>query len=204
MDVVLYSTLIDAGYRRSGRLVYHHACPDCRKCQSLRVDPQAFNPTRSQRRCLKRNEDLSVIPRQAEFREEYFELYSRYINSRHGDGNMVDPSPETFCDFLMTDWCPTWFVEMRHQGRLLGVAVVDHLPKGLSAVYTFFDPDETKRGLGNFAVLWQLKLAKKRRLAHVYLGYWIEGSKKMDYKAGFGPAEVFRDGRWQALVDPDA
>lgn len=199
MSPVLYGVLMEKGFRRSGRLVYQHACPNCQKCQSLKIDPQRFKASRSQRRCLKKNEDLSMVLRKAEFQEEYFDLYFRYINSRHGDGGMVDPMPESFSDFLMSEWSSTWFVEMRLDGRLLGVAVIDRVPKGLSAVYTFYDPDEIQRGLGTFAVLWQLQLARSRNIPWVYLGYWIKGSEKMDYKSRFGPAHVLRGDRWEPL-----
>lgn len=199
MNPVLYGALMEEGFRRSGGLVYQHVCPACHQCQSLKLDPMVFRPSRSQRRCLKSNEDVSVIPRKAKYREEYFALYQRYIDSRHGDGSMASPTPEAFSDFLIADWCSTWFVEMRKEEKLLGVAVVDRVPRGLSAVYTFYEPDENSRGLGNFAVLWQLELARKRRMPWVYLGYWIKGHQKMDYKSRFRPAQVFRGDRWHPL-----
>lgn len=200
LDPVLYGVLLEQGFRRSGNMIYEHACLHCQKCQSLKLDPQQFKPSRSQKRCLKLNGDLTIIPKKAEFSEEYFELYSRYINTRHMDGSMVNPTPESFKEFLISEWCSTLFVEMRLGTKLVGVSVIDTVPKGFSAVYTFFDPEESRRGLGTFAVLWQLEMAKKRNLPWVYLGYWIEDHPKMDYKSKFKPAEVYRYHQWQPLT----
>lgn len=199
LNPVMYGALLEQGFRRSGNIIYEHACLNCQMCQSLKLDPASFTPSRSQRRCEKANSDLVVTPQKATFTEEYFELYSRYINTRHHDGEMANPTRESFKEFLISDWCSTLFVEMRLDGRLIGVSVVDIVPKGFSAVYTFFDPQESKRGLGTFAVLWQLKMAKKRSLPWVYLGYWIESHPKMDYKSKFRPAEVYRFHQWQPL-----
>jgi arginine-tRNA-protein transferase len=158
-----------------------------------------FRPDRSQRRCLARNADLAVRIAPAAYTDEYFALYQRYLSARHRDGGMDDARPDDFARFLYTGWSPTRFIEFRRGEHLLGLAVTDFCPSGLSAVYTFFDPDETARGLGTFAILSQIRLARERGLPHVYLGFWIEGHPKMHYKARYRPLEVLRDGGWHEL-----
>ncbi len=199
MNMDLYSSLVEQGFRRSGELVYSPRCPHCVQCTSIKIDPQQFIPSRSQKRCLKKNRDLDLRITPARFNEEYLALYRRYINERHAGGGMEDPTEESFREFLYCSWSNTLFLEMRKEGKLLGVAVIDVLNDGLSAVYTFFEPKEHKRGLGNFAVLWQLQLAKRKPFKWVYLGYWIEQSAKMNYKASYRPALGFRGQRWHPL-----
>lgn len=199
LDSTLYSTLLEAGYRRSGELVYTPQCDHCVQCTSIKIDPQTFRPSRSQKRCMKRNADLQLRLVPARYSDEYLQLYRRYMGERHAGGGMDDPTEEAFREFLYASWSNTVFLEMRKDKSLLGVAVIDLVDDGLSAVYTFYDPAEQKRGLGNFAVLWQLQLAKRRPFKWVYLGYWIEDSKKMAYKAKYRPALGFRNQRWQSL-----
>lgn len=196
MSAELYSSLIQFGYRRSGSHVYTQHCPNCSSCRSLRVPVQAFTPNRSQKRNWRRNQDLEVQVTEARFSEEHFQLYRRYIEQRHAGGGMDDMNAEQYQEFLIAAWCPTLFVEFRLEGTLLGVAVVDRVQDGLSAVYTFFDPEHGKRGLGTYAVLWQIEQARLEGLPNVYLGYWIEESEKMAYKAGFHPHEIFMHGHW--------
>lgn len=196
MSRSLYSTLIQFGYRRSGDHVYTQHCPSCDSCRSLRVRVEDFAPTRSQRRNWLRNKDLEVTVAAAHYKQEHYDLYRRYIDHRHRDGGMTDMDAEHYREFLIAPWCDTDFVEFRYQGQLLCVAVVDRVESGLSAVYTFFDPTQAKRGLGTYAVLWQLEAARQQNLPYVYLGYWIEESAKMAYKAGFHPHEIFMHGEW--------
>ncbi len=199
MNTKTYSALIEQGFRRSGELVYTPRCPHCVQCTSIKIDPRKFSPSRSQKRCLKKNSDLSVLPVKAQFSLEYFNLYKRYINGRHADGGMANPTRESFEEFLYSEWSNTLFLEMRKEQLLIGVAVIDVLPQGISAVYTFYEPNEHKRGLGNFAILWQLQLALKRQFEWVYLGYWIADSQKMNYKSQFQPSLGYRNKRWQPL-----
>ncbi len=135
----------------------------------------------------------------AAFTDEHFALYRRYISARHAGGDMDVSNPEQYRDFLLSSWADTWCYEFRLGQRLLAVGVIDRLAQGLSAVYTFFDPDYAERGLGTFAVLWEIADAQKRGLPWLYLGYWIEECPKMSYKNQFSPLEIYRDGRWQAL-----
>jgi arginine-tRNA-protein transferase len=192
-----YQQVIDLGFRRSGSTVYAPHCPNCRACVPVRVPVEAFRPNRSQRRNLRTNSQLEVRMQPARYTDEYFRLYACYLAARHPGGGMDDPTPSSLEEFLFTDWCETRFVEFRLRGRLLGVAVTDLLPNGLSAVYTFFDPAEgTRRGLGNYAVLWQIDEARRRGLPYLYLGYWIAECEKMRYKSQFQGAEGFVDGQW--------
>lgn len=199
----IYDLAVQRGYRRAGGHVYHPQCNGCRACVACRVPVAAFRPDRSQRRCLARNADIEVRPAAAAYSEEYFALYRRYLLARHPDGGMDDARPEDFARFLYTAWSPTRFVELRCAGRLLAVAVTDFCADGLSAVYTFFDPDEHARGLGTFAILSQIRLAAERSLPYVYLGFWIARHPKMHYKARFRPLEVLHGNVWSELKAAD-
>jgi arginyl-tRNA--protein-N-Asp/Glu arginylyltransferase len=203
IDTRLYSQLVDAGFRRSGEYVYRPRCNACRACKPARIPTLAFQASRSQQRTWRCNRDLeiSIIP--AGFRDEHFALYRRYISSRHAGGDMDVTQPERYREFLLSSWSDTWCYEFRLQRRLLAVAVVDRLVHGLSAVYTFFDPDHANRGLGTFAVLWEIADARKQGLKWLYLGYWIAECQKMNYKSRFRPLEIYRDGIWQTLPPAD-
>ena len=192
----VYGTALERGFRRSGGHVYRPHCASCRACIASRVPVAEFEPDRSQRRCLKRNEDLEWSVAAPQRTEETFALYRRYLETRHPDGGMDDPGEEDFERFLACEWSPTRFLEARVAGELVAVAVTDVLPQGLSAVYTFYAPEQTQRGLGTCAILHQIAWAREQQLPHVYLGYWIEGHAKMDYKARFHPLERLRDGHW--------
>lgn len=199
MTPKLYSALSDLGFRRSGEYVYTPRCGRCSACLAVRLPVHAFKPDRSQRRNWALNQDLDVQVFPAQFNEEHFALYQRYIHSRHPDGSMATPEKEQYNRFFTSSWSDTQYVTFRHDGRLLAVAVIDLLENGLSAVYTFFEPTEKKRGLGVFAVLWLIGEAKRRGLPYLYLGYLIHESAKMAYKARYRPLEAFRDGVWQRL-----
>ncbi len=199
MSAPLYSLLVGKGFRRSGGFVYRPHCRLCQACVPCRIDVERFQPNRKLRRCLKQNSDLTTHVVNARYKEEYFSLYQRYINSRHIDGNMANPTREDFSSFLLNDWGCNIFIESRLGDQLLCVAVVDFLSSGLSAVYTFFEPEEARRSLGNFAILQQIWLARQYQLPHVYLGYWIDGHPKMDYKRHFSALEVFLQEQWQAF-----
>lgn len=202
MNMPMYGRLIHLGFRRSGRHVYRPHCPDCHACVATRVPVAGFCPDRSQRRNRAQNADLEVVIRGTEYREEHFELYRRYVNLRHAGGEMENPTPDSYAAFLRANWADTWFVEFRAAGALLCVAVVDRIEDGLSAVYTYYDPDQPRRGLGVHAVLWQIEHARQLGLPYVYLGYWIAGHAKMGYKQRYRPIEAFQNGRWQTLATP--
>ena len=196
MNAWLYARLVIHGFRRSGGFVYRPHCASCQRCIPCRIDVQRFKPNRNQRRCLKRNQDLTTHIKDAHFTEEYLHLYQRYMESRHKDSSMASPQQDDFKNFLLCDWSQTLFIETRLNGQLLSVTVADFLNIGPSAVYTFFQPEEHKRSLGTFAVMQQIWLARLYQREHVYLGYWIEDHPKMDYKACFDAVELFQDGFW--------
>jgi Putative arginyl-tRNA:protein arginylyltransferase len=161
---------------------------------------QRFQPDRSQRRIHKANQDLSLAITPVRFDEEIYNLYERYINERHHDGDMYPASREQFTSFLIEGSIDGFFLEMRRKGQLLGVSVVDVLDNGLSAIYTIFEPGEEKRSLGTYAILWQVEEACRRGLPHLYLGYWIRQCRKMNYKTRFRPLQQLINGRWVDLV----
>jgi arginine-tRNA-protein transferase len=204
LNSATYASYMRLGFRRSGDLVYRPHCRDCQACIPVRVPVPAFRPSRSQRRIQARNHDLRVLARSPEYDPEHFALYLRYQKHRHAGGGMDDPDPQKYTNFLLSRHVHTVFYEMRWRTQLLGVAVVDHLPDGLSAVYTFFDPSETRRSLGSFAVLWQIERARQLGLDWVYLGYLIRECTKMSYKENFQPLEAYVDGRWAPLTPPQA
>lgn len=201
LDSATYASYMSLGFRRSGDLVYRPHCRDCQACIPVRLPVALFEPSRAQRRILKRNSDIKVIARAPSYDPEQFALYLRYQKHRHPGGGMDDPDPQKYTNFLISRHVHTVFYEMRQRSKLVGIAVVDHLPDGLSAVYTFFDPNEKNRGLGTFAVLWQIEKARQLKLSWVYLGYLIRECPKMAYKENFRPLEAYLDGRWSPL-DP--
>ncbi len=199
MTMPLYSRLIDKGFRRSGRYVYRPHCPRCHACVPTRIPVSQFRPNRSQKRNWNKNKDIIAKILPPTYQDDHYRLYYQYVNTRHAGGEMENPTPESYRSFLSSDWTDTVFIEFRIRDKLVGVAVTDVLSQGLSAVYTFYDPDQSPRGLGNFGVLWQIEEAKRRKLSYVYLGYWIADNKKMRYKSQFRPIEGLLHGQWQLL-----
>ena len=195
----LYALALGRGFRRAGGHVYHPHCPRCHACEPCRIDVAAFVPDRSQRRCLRRNTDLELSEHPPALTDERHDLYARYLRARHPGGGMDEASSEDFSHFLVASWSPTVFLEFRRHDELLAVAVTDVCSSGVSAVYTFFDPDQPARGLGTFAILSQIELARARGLPHVYLGYWIANHPKMGYKSRFNALEVLGPGGWSKL-----
>lgn len=195
----LYSSLVEQGFRRSGEYVYRPGCAGCRSCKSLRIPVKAFSLSRRHRRCLSANEDLRIHVMPATYRDEHFELYQRYISERHAGSQMADPSIQQYMDFLTASWCDSVFYEFRQGERLLAVSAVDELTTGLSAVYTFYDPNESKRSLGTLAIIWLITETRQLGLPYLYLGYWIEESEKMRYKSTFTPHEVYDGGEWRRV-----
>jgi len=197
----VYGELLRAGFRRSGTFIYRPNCDGCKACMPLRLPLATFRPTRSQKRAWSNHcDDMAVHFVPLEYRTEHYELYLRYQRLRHQGGGMDRDSREQYQHFLLQSHVDTLLVEFRDAGnQLVMVSLVDVLGDGLSAVYTFYDPS-IKGSLGTFGVMWQIEQAKALGLGYVYLGYWIEGSRKMAYKAKFGPNELLRDGVWQSGV----
>ena len=195
-DANLYSKLAVIGFRRSGRYLYRPRCQNCNECIPIRIACRDFKPNRSQRRNWKNNQDLDIAMTHNHFNEEHYALYAHYLKSRHPNGGMDNTSPEKYRSFLNCSWMDTCFVEFRLNHRLISVAVTDFLDNGISALYTFFDPRLSERGLGTFAILWQLNICRQLNKSWVYLGYWIEACTKMSYKTRFKPYETFFNGHW--------
>ena len=192
----LFTKLAHSGFRRSGNMIYRPHCASCSACLSVRIPVARFKENRAQRRILKRNNTIEVITAPAHFDEQHYRLYQKYQQYRHSEGNMVNSNQDAYMDFLSTHHTETQFILMYRHDQLQAVAVTDILNDGLSAVYTFYDPDLARYSPGAFAILWQIQAAAKSNLEYLYLGYWIENSDKMGYKSDFKPFEVYQDNRW--------
>lgn len=199
MEPHVYEYLLEQGFRRNGGQSYRPHCQGCQSCMPVRIPVEPFVPSRNLKRVWRRNQDLEILLQPGLFQEEHFALYRRYLASRHPGGPMENPSPDEYMGFLTAPWLETLFIEYRLGDRPVMVAVTDMLPNALSAVYTFFDPDETARSLGTFAILHQVELARRWGVPHLYLGYWIAACRKMRYKARFHPLEGCAAGEWRRL-----
>jgi arginyl-tRNA--protein-N-Asp/Glu arginylyltransferase len=196
VDVGLYSQLSEYGFRRSGQHIYRPRCSHCQACIPMRIPVEKFRSNRNQKRCWHRNEDLEVNILDSIDSDEHYQMYDDYICQRHGDGDMFPPSRQQYQDFLSAQWGCTEYIEFRQASRLVAVAVSDRLDNALSAIYTFFAPDESARSLGTYAVLYQIERARKLGLTHVYLGYWIKECQKMRYKSDYRPFQLFINNVW--------
>ncbi|QSX77133.1 arginyltransferase [Agrilutibacter solisilvae] len=194
-----YPLALGWGFRRSGDIVYRPHCNNCRACTAVRIPVHRFRPDRSQRRCLAANATVETRVLPAERTDEQLALYRRYLAARHAGGGMDTHGATEFDQFLVGSWSQGRFIELREDGRLLAVAVTDLVENALSAVYTFFEPDLVARGLGTLAILRQIEWARSTERAHLYLGYWIAGHRKMDYKRRFKPLEGFDGREWREL-----
>lgn len=197
----LYPTALGWGFRRSGNLIYRPHCRGCQACVAVRIPVAEFRADRSQRRCLARNADLETRVCPAVRTEEHFALYQRYLAARHAGGGMDGHGTAEFDQFLVSAWGQGRFLEIRTRqphatGTLLAVAVTDMVDDALSAVYTFYDPDAADRGLGTFAILQQIAWARRDGKRHLYLGYWIDGHRKMAYKRRYQPLESYDGHGW--------
>ncbi len=199
MTNTLYSELIQHGFRRSGNHAYRPHCSHCQQCIAVRINIKQFKMNRSQRRCLQRNRHLTTTLHPATFNAEHYELYCRYLAARHVDGGMDKPTEQSYRNFVISNWSDTQFIEFRDQSKLIAVAVTDAVSHGLSAFYTFFDPEFPAQSLGTYAILQQITDAKTHNLSSLYLGYWIENCKKMSYKNAFSALEGYINQRWQQL-----
>jgi arginyl-tRNA--protein-N-Asp/Glu arginylyltransferase len=200
MSPALFTRLTELGFRRSGQHVYRPQCVGCNACTPIRLRVEDFEPNRSQRRCLKQNEDLTVRPLVTIDDAACYALYARYIHTRHGDGDMFPPSEEQYEGFLCSRGAGCFYLGFFAANRLLAVAVCDQFLNGTSAVYTFYDPDEETRRLGVYAILTQIARTRLMQLDYLYLGYWIRDCRKMAYKTQYKPYELLLDGHWQPIL----
>ncbi|MGF1592889.1 MAG: arginyltransferase [Kiloniellaceae bacterium] len=197
-----YEALTLAGFRRSHRFAYRPACSGCNACTPVRVVVDSFSPGRSLRRILRTNDDLTMRFVPARSTTEQFDLFHRYIESRHGDGEMAGMTEQEYRDMVESSDIDTRLAEYRGaEGDLLAVCLLDWLADGPSAVYAFFEPAEVRRSLGSYVILSLIDAARRAGAAHVYLGYWIERSRKMAYKTRFRPLEGLGADGWYRLPE---
>jgi arginine-tRNA-protein transferase len=199
LNQTLYSQLARMGFRRSGSHIYRPQCPDCQACIPLRIAVRDFRPRRSQRRCWQQNQVIQVNETDASFNEQHFALFQRYVNKQHANGGMDNPEATDYLSFLTSPAIDTRFFEFRHKEQLLAVAVTDYLNDGLSAVYTFYDPEMNKHSPGVFTLLWQIEHCRQLELDYLYLGFWITASRKMRYKDQYRPCEILTPNGWRQL-----
>jgi leucyl-tRNA---protein transferase len=196
MQPDVYQALMDRGLRRSGHLIYQNTCSHCAMCMPIRIPVRGFEPSKSQRRTLRRNRDVQVSIDTPQLTREKHELYRRYLRSQQKGSNQSSDI-DSLREFLYSSCVPTLELEYRDpRGRLLAVSICDVGKRFLSSVYHYFDPTEARRRLGVFSVLHEIELCRERRIPHYYLGYWIKGCRTMKYKADYRPHELMVDGQW--------
>lgn len=197
INTSIYSVLIEDGFRRSGLSVYRPRCDHCRACISVRLCVADFTPHRTQRRTFKKHAKtlFAEIVQQPYFDAEHYDLYARYQRLRHAEA-APETTPQTYDEFLVQSQVNTQFICFRDlQGTLRMVSVFDRVKDGLSAVYTFYDP-EYAGSLGTYAIMYLAQLCAQWNLPYLYLGYWVNHSEKMHYKLNFQPLEFYYQGQW--------
>jgi len=194
----LHDVLTHAGYRRSHGIAYVPACPDCNACVAVRIPVDRFRPSKTQRRILNRNTGLHAAALPPNATEEQFVLFSAYQSSRHSGGDMEKMTGDDYRSLVEETNVATQIVEFRDEDEtLIACCLIDLLSDGLSALYSFYDPDiQSRRSLGTYMILWLIRHAREQGLDYAYLGFWIEGCDKMSYKASYKPLEGFTSLGW--------
>ena len=198
----LHDVLTHAGFRRSQGIAYRPACDACEACISARVPVERFEFNRRWRKIMARNADLTRALKPADATPEQFALLRRYLKVRHTEGGMADMTYSDYAAMVEESAVRTHVVEYRYsagpnRGALAAAALIDVLGDGLSMVYSYFDPNESRRSLGVYTILDHIQQARAAGFTYLYLGYWIPGSEKMDYKAHFRPLELLLGGEWR-------
>jgi leucyl-tRNA---protein transferase len=202
IDTATYSELIKIGFRRSGVFTYRPWCDTCRECLPVRIPVDRFTANRNQRRTQARHTNLVARERPLVFREEHYALYQRYQLTRHEGGGMDNDSREQYAHFLLQTHVDSRLVEFYEADALRMVSIIDVLDDGLSSVYSFYEPDMPQASLGTYAILWQIAQCRHLGLPYLYLGYWIQHSRKMTYKTRFRPLEALSGDGWTPLEAP--
>ncbi len=204
----LNNALSRQGFRRSQNVLYRPSCADCAACLSARIRVADFIPSRGQKRALRRGGDLYRTATSPWATDEQFQLFRRYLDSRHADGGMADMDIFEFAAMIEETPVKTRVIEYRSRKvaegapqPLTAVCLTDVLDDGLSMVYSFFDPAREADSLGTYLILDHVEIARRANLPYVYLGYWVPGSRKMGYKAKFGALEIYKGGVWQPIGD---
>ena len=213
MAASLNDSLSKQGFRRSQNVLYRPSYAECSACFSARIRVADFTPSKSQRRIMKRNGDLQREAMSPWATDEQFDLFRRYLESRHADGGMADMDIFEFAAMIEETPVKTRVVEYstrsdsgrsRARGALTAVCLTDVMDDGLSMVYSFYDPERRRDSLGTYIILDHVEIARAADLPYVYLGYWVPGSPKMGYKAGFDALEIYDRGAWRPLADPES
>lgn len=205
--------LTQGGFRRSQNIAYRPACESCRACISVRILAERFTPGRSMQRVLALNSDVVATVQPSEPSTEQFSLFRRYLDHRHQQGGMSDMTALDYAVMVEDTHVDTHLIEYRLRqegsglesrpgGQLLGVALTDFMSDGLSMVYSFYDPELEKRSFGSFMILDHIRRTAALGLPHVYLGYWVKGSKKMHYKTRFQPQQHLMPEGWTVYEPP--
>ncbi len=203
-----HDNLARAGFRRVEYWVYKPVCPNCSACIPIRIPAGngtegGLNLSRNQRRVIKRNSDLQRIILSNVSTSEHYALFRKYLNTRHDDGQMADMDFDSYTAMVTASPIETRLVEYRLEGDVIAVMMIDLQDDGLSAVYSFFDPDFSARSLGTYMVLDSAALAYDMKYSYVYLGYYVKDSVKMNYKSRFTPSEHLVNGKWVPATDRD-
>jgi arginine-tRNA-protein transferase len=200
----LNDSLSHQGFRRSQNVLYRPSCTDCASCLSARINVAAFKPSKSQKRTLRRNADISRRVTSPWATEAQYDLFRHYLDSRHADGGMADMDVFEFA--AMIEETPVRSRVIEYTGidnDLIGTCLTDVLSDGLSMVYSFYTPDMPRHSLGTYLILDHIAIAREAGLPYVYLGYWVPGSQKMGYKSNFSGLEIYVGGKWTKLKNPE-